>query len=267
MTKNKNGSPTKKDYMSERKPTRLNMVLKEFNISLDRAVDYLKEKGIEVESNPNTRIEGKVYDVLFDEFASDKDRKEASIEVGEEKRKEKEALKLEREKEEQKRLDDEAKRAEVIKARATLSGPKHVGSIDLNPKKTKEEPKKEEPAIKEESKVETPIAAEKAVEAPKQEEVKQEPKAEQPKAIVEKPKVVSEKPVTPKETKVEKPKAEKKTEKKEETPTEPTAPAEETLKTQYQKLSGTTFTGKVIDLTQFEAKPKKVEPRATTPRA
>lgn len=245
--------------MSERKPTRLNMVLKEFNISLDRAVDYLKEKGIEVESNPNTRIAGKVYDVLFDEFASDKDRKEASIEVGEEKRKEKEALKLEREKEEQKRLDDEAKRAEVIKARATLSGPKHVGSIDLNPKKTKEEPKKEEPAIKEEPKVEMPIVAEKAVEAPKQEEVKQEPKTE-------KPKVVSEKPTVQKEAKVEKPKTEKKTEKKEETPTEPTAPAEETLKTQYQKLSGTTFTGKVIDLTQFEAKPKKVEPKANTPR-
>lgn len=245
--------------MSERKPTRLNMVLKEFNISLDRAVDYLKEKGIEVESNPNTRIAGKVYDVLFDEFASDKDRKEASIEVGEEKRKEKEALKLEREKEEQKRLEEEAKRAEVIKARATLSGPKHVGSIDLNPKKTKEEPKKEEPAIKEEPKVEMPIVAEKAVEAPKQEEVKQEPKAE-------KPKVVSEKPTVQKEAKVEKPKTEKKTEKKEETPTEPTAPAEETLKTQYQKLSGTTFTGKVIDLTQFEAKPKKVEPKANTPR-
>lgn len=257
--------------MSERKPTRLNMVLKEFNISLDRAVDYLKEKGIEVESNPNTRIAGKVYDVLFDEFASDKDRKEASIEVGEEKRKEKEALKLEREKEEQKRLEEEAKRAEVIKAKATLSGPKHVGSIDLNPKKAKEEPKKEEPVVQEapkteEPKVETPAAAKKAAEAPKQEEVKQEPKAEKPKAVVEKPKVVSEKPTAQKEAKVEKPKTEKKAEKKEEAPAEPTAPAEETLKTQYQKLSGTTFTGKVIDLTQFEAKPKKVEPKATTPR-
>src|SRR5690606_32245083 len=119
--------------MSERKPTRLNMILKEFNISLERAVDYLKEKGIVVESNPNSKIPGDVYDILFDEFASDKDRKKASIEVGEEKRKEKENLKLEREREEQqKRLEEEAKKAEVIKAKVTLSGPKQVGSINLD---------------------------------------------------------------------------------------------------------------------------------------
>ncbi len=254
--------------MSERKPTRLNMVLKEFNISLDRAVDYLKEKGIEVESNPNTRIAGKVYDVLFDEFASDKDRKEASIEVGEEKRKEKEALKLEREKEEQKRLEEEAKRAEVIKAKATLSGPKHVGSIDLNPKK--ETPKKEEP-VEVAPKVEEPkaqtqvVTEEKTVETP----AKEMPKAEKPDAVktaTEQPKTTATKTTTSKESKEEKSKTEKKADKKVESPAEPAAPVEETLKTQYQKLSGTTFTGKVIDLTQFEAKPKKVEPKANTPR-
>src|SRR5690606_40186883 len=78
--------------MSERKPTRLNMVLKEFNISLERAVDYLKGKGITIEQNPNTKVPGDVYDLLFDEFATDKNRKDVSIKVGEEKRKEKEAL-------------------------------------------------------------------------------------------------------------------------------------------------------------------------------
>src|SRR5690606_34881212 len=149
--------------MSEKKPTRLNVILREFNISVDRAVEYMKEKRNEIESSPNTKIPGDVYSILFNEFASDKDRKEASIEVGEEKRKEKEALKLEREKEEQqKKLEEEAKKLEVIRAKATIAGPKRVGSIDLdNPKKEIEEPKKEEPKKEESKKEETPKVEEK----------------------------------------------------------------------------------------------------------
>lgn len=224
--------------MSERKPTRLNMVLKEFNISLDRAVDYLKEKGIDVDSNPNTRISGDIYDVLFNEFASDKDRKEASIEVGEEKRKEKELLKLEREREEQKRLEEEAKKAEVIRAKATLSGPKQVGSIDLNPKK--EEPKKEIPQ-KEEPKVEP------------QPEPKVEPQQEVKQVETPKKEVV---PTKEKEEIKKQPVVKEKQSKKEDKPEEI---VEEKIETQYQKLTGTTFTGQKIDLSQFETKPKKKE--------
>lgn len=224
--------------MSERKPTRLNMVLKEFNISLDRAVDYLKEKGIDVDSNPNTRISGDIYDVLFNEFASDKDRKEASIEVGEEKRKEKELLKLEREREEQKRLEEEAKKAEVIRAKATLSGPKQVGSIDLNPKK--EEPKKEIPQ-KEEPKVEP------------QPEPKVEPQQEVKQVETPKKEVV---PTKEKEEIKKQPVVKEKQPKREDKPEEI---VEEKIETQYQKLTGTTFTGQKIDLSQFETKPKKKE--------
>lgn len=218
--------------MSERKPTRLNMILKEFNISLERAVDYLKEKGIVVESNPNSKIPGDVYDILFNEFASDKDRKKASIEVGEEKRKEKENLKLEREREEQqKKLEEEAKRAEVIKAKVTLSGPKQVGSIDLDTKKTKEEPK-----------IETPVVQEKPVEAKPVivEPVKQE--------VVE--------PVKPIEKVV---KIEKVEEPKKVDQPRTTEFVEERIETQYQKLTGPKITNQKVDLSQFEVKPKKKE--------
>ena len=94
--------------MSEEKVIRINKVLRELNISLERAVDYLKDKGIVVESNPNTKISDDVYHVLCGQFAGDKGNKEASKEVGEEKRKEKEALRIEREKEiEDKRKQDE----------------------------------------------------------------------------------------------------------------------------------------------------------------
>ncbi|OCB74009.1 hypothetical protein LPBF_11140 [Flavobacterium crassostreae] len=85
--------------MENKKVIRINKVLRELNISLDRAVDYLKDKGINIESNPNTKISDDVYNILCGQFAGDRGKKEASKEVGEEKRKEKVALRLEREKE------------------------------------------------------------------------------------------------------------------------------------------------------------------------
>ncbi|MEW2920179.1 translation initiation factor IF-2 [Muricauda sp. ANG21] len=200
---------------------RLNKVLRELNISLDRAVDYLTSVGHDVEARPTTKITDEVYQVLLDEFQTDKSKKVASKEVGEEKRKEKEAIRIQMEQEqEERRLAREKKNAEqqVIKAKAELSGPKTVGKIDLD--KKKETPKEEEPEEK--------------TEAPKAKEP-ETPKAET------KPKKVEE----PKE-----PKKEAKPEEKE------SEPESGTIKTQYQKLSGPKITGDKIDLTQFN-KPKK----------
>jgi len=124
--------------MSEERIIRINKVLRELNISLERAVDYLKDKGIAIESNPNTKISEQEFNILQSQFAGDKGNKEASKEVGEEKRKEKEALRIEREKEveDKRKLDEERLRQqEVIKAKAVLSAPIQVGKIDLNPKK------------------------------------------------------------------------------------------------------------------------------------
>ena len=125
--------------MSEERTIRINKVLREFNISLDRAVDYLKDKGISVESNPNAKISDAEYGILQNQFAGDKGNKVASMEVSEEKRKEKEALRIEREKEieDKRKYDEERQRQqqEVIKAKASVAGPKQVGTIDLDPKK------------------------------------------------------------------------------------------------------------------------------------
>jgi translation initiation factor IF-2 len=169
--------------MSEERVIRINKVLREFNISLDRAVDYLKEKGITIESNPNAKISDSEFNILQNEFAGDKGNKVASKEVGEEKRKEKEALRVEREKEvEDKRKQDEEKlrQQEVIKAKATVvSGLKQVGTIDLNPKKAtpaiapakkEEAPIQQKPVEVKESKPveakEIPVKEENKVEAP-----------------------------------------------------------------------------------------------------
>ena len=198
---------------------RLNKVLRELNISLDRAVDYLSSAGHDIEARPTTKITDEVYQVLLDEFQTDKSKKVASKEVGEEKRKEKEALRIQIEQEqEERRLAREKRNAEqVIKAKAELSGPKTVGKIDL-------EKKPEAPKTEEEPKV---AETEKAPEETKVEE-----------------KVVPE----TKKVEVEKPAEDKKAA---EAPKEP-----EAIQTQYKKLSGPKITGDKIDLSKF-ARPKK----------
>lgn len=253
--------------MSEERVIRINKVLREFNISLERAVDYLKDKGIVIDANPNAKISDAEFNILQNQFAGDKGKKEASLEVSEEKRKEKEALRLEREKEieDKRKIDEERqKQQEVIKAKASVVGLKKVGSIDLNPKKsTTVTPSTEKTEVKQPD-VEVKAPVEKAV------------KTEQ---IFEKKQVKTEKvkEEAPKKevTKVEKPlteieKVAKAAAKTEKAPEKPAAeevvvkPEEEALTTKYVQLSGTTFTGTTIDLSKFEKpKKKKEEPKIT----
>jgi translation initiation factor IF-2 len=251
--------------MSEEKVIRINKVLRELNISLERAVDYLKDKGISVESNPNTKISEAEFNILQNQFAGDKGNKEASKEVGEEKRKEKEALRIEREKEvEDKRKQDEERlrSQEVIRAKGNISGPVHVGKIDLNPKKAVPTPASTPPPVVE--KIETPAPI-----IPQEKPVVSEPVQKEPLPVVAAPeKVVAEviapKPVAEiKEVKKEEVKIEVVAPKKE-VPEVVQAPVEETITTKYTKLSGATLTGQTIDLSQFnKPKKKKEEPKIT----
>ena len=272
--------------MSEERVIRINKVLREFNISLERAVDYLKDKGIAIDANPNAKISTAEFNILQSQFAGDKGKKEASLEVSEEKRKEKEALRLEREKEieDKRKVDEERqKQSEVIKARANVAGLKKVGSIDLNPKKSTPVTPPVEKTVEKQPEVVASVAS---VEKPKVEvavekpvEVKEEVKLKEPKIEVAKveapkteaPKVEKEKTQT---VKVETPKVESvkeveipvKEEKASDTvKSEGDAVAkteEEALATKYVQLSGTTFTGKTIDLSKFEKpKKKKEEPK------
>ncbi|RPG30402.1 MAG: translation initiation factor IF-2 [Muricauda sp. TMED12] len=224
--------------MAENPTIRLNKVLRELNISLDRAVDYLNSEGHEVEARPTTKISNEVYQVLLDEFQTDKSKKVASKEVGEEKRKEKEAIRIRMEKEqEERRLAKEKKEAEqqVVKAKAELSGPKTVGKIDLDKKSDKPKPKEEKPKEEEAPKVEPEKGEEKV-----KEEMPVKEKSEKPKS--------PESPESP-----EKKEVEAKEESKETSETSETG----TLKTNYQKLSGPKITGDKIDLSKFKKPVKK----------
>ncbi len=261
--------------MSVGKTMRLNKVLRELNISLDRAVEYLAKNGHEIEARPTTKISGDIYQVLQDGFETDANKKAASKEVGEEKRKEKEAIRLEAEAKLERKRAEEAKKEEVLKAKADKLEFKTVGKIDIDnvgkkPVDIKEESKevsveevKEEPKepVVEESKVEVSVVETPSVEVPVVEEAKveetkvedtkvEEPVVEAPKA--KKPVSEIEKAASKVEVKAETPDPETKTE-------EVTAENAEAIKTQYKKLDGPNFTGKKIDLKQFE-RPKKKKP-------
>ncbi|WP_405573749.1 translation initiation factor IF-2 [Winogradskyella sp. Asnod2-B02-A] len=243
--------------------TRLNKVLRELNISIDRAVDFLESKGISIEKSPNTKISQEVYNTLSGEFQTDASKREKAQEVSEAKLKEKEELREQREREIEEKQKQKAERESVVKAKAELSGPKQVGKIDLDkkPKAEKEEtpkvaevketPKVEKPVVEPEKPKEETKVAEKPKETEKVEKVEKVAKVETTEKV--------DKVVKAEETKIkESPKKEspKKEEAKKEEPKQSTEPVEETLKTQYKKLTGPVTTGKKIDLSQFN-KPKK----------
>ena len=87
--------------MSELNKIRLNKVLREFNISLERVVEFLSSNGHEIEARPTTKISQIQYDLLLNEFSSDRTSKVESDDLSEEKKKEKEVIraKAEHEKE------------------------------------------------------------------------------------------------------------------------------------------------------------------------
>jgi len=238
--------------MAEAKTTRLNKVLREFNISLDRAVEYLTSKGYEIDARPTTKISGEIYEVLSDEFQTDKSKKVASKEVGEERKKEKEELRKEIE---EKRKAEEVKKEkeeEAVSTRAKLEGPKTVGKIDLD-KKPGEKPKEKEAEASKEEVKETPAEepvkkAEETKEPEKPAAKAEEKKEEKPKEEIAEPEKEEAKP---QEAKTPEPKAEEKAEESKE--------ESGTIETKYTKLSGPNFTGKKIDLSQFKKPVKKKE--------
>ena len=242
--------------MSDQPTLRLNKVLRELNISLDRAVEHLSQHGHEIEARPTTKISQEVYNILLDEFETDKSKKDASAEISEEKRKEKENLrlkqeKLEQEKLEQEKLEREKAQQEVIKARAAIQKPKAVGKIDLEPKATPKKLTEEKPAAVLETPIEekpapTAVVEEVKAEKPPKEEA---PKTAEPVKEAQQPQKIEAKQETPPAPAVEKTEEPNKAEEEE----------GKKITTQYTKLSGPKKTGQTIDLNRFKQQEKNVE--------
>ena len=107
--------------------TKLSKVAKDLNVGVNTAVDFLKKHNIEVENNPNARIDEKAVSLLMTEFSSDKaDKMKVTGRINE-------------------RKNDRKERAEKAPAPNTGVSPgaptlKVVGKIDLdaagNPRKS-----------------------------------------------------------------------------------------------------------------------------------
>jgi len=218
---------------------RLSKVLKELNISMDRALDFLSEKGIQLDRSPNTKIDPETYTLLEMQFQSDAQQKAASEEVvinkmsekkSEETKKETELKKTEPAKEpkEEPKVEAEKEKAvepEVIEIeRPEIEKPKVLGKIDLKDetvsrlKKKKQETPVESPKEEKTEKVKETEAVLK--DEPKEKEVKQEEKKAEPKVEVEEP---------------------------------------QKIETVYKELKGPKFTGTTIDLSEFDKDKKLAE--------
>ncbi len=255
---------------------RLNKVLREFNISLDRAVEYLNSKGHEIEARPTTKISQEIYNLLTDEFQTDKSKLAASKERREETRKEKEAIRKQIETEQAEKRKKEHEN-DVLRGRAKLSGPKQVGKIDLDkgatPAPEAKQPDEKQEAPKEQKKEPTPPAQETPTaqeseepvvisNRPKRQELKIKGKAELEQATPKKEAPKQEAAPEAKDIKVENndipapatPAAKVDVQK---TETADGVVESEKVKTQYKKLDGPNFTGQKIDLSKFKKPEKK----------
>ncbi len=183
------------------KPKRLSKVARELNLGISTIVDFLGTKGIEVESNPNAKIDGDTYEILVEEFQSDKSAKAKSDELSKKKAEVKETISIDdaerkpiKKEEEQetiiiKNLENvtpaepeeekvEEKPTEPKKSVAETGEVRVLGSIDLDTIDKKRSAKKEEPVEEKKPVKETP--------APKTEAKVEEPKSSKPEHITTK---------------------------------------------------------------------------------
>ena len=117
---------------------RLNKVLRELNISIDRVADFLESKGHKIEKRPTTKISKDLFDLLCDEFQIDADKKIASKEVVEAKNKEKEKIREKQEREQENYINKN--KPEIIKASSKVVQFKKLGKIDLSSDKELDKP-------------------------------------------------------------------------------------------------------------------------------
>ena len=256
--------------MSEGKTIRISKVLKDVNISLSTAAEELKKhKNIEIDESPNTKISEEAYQFLLNKFSADKSKRAVSKEIVEDKRKEREAIRIEQEKENQEKRRQQEQ--EVIKAKGHLAGLKPVGKIDLDGgKSAAEKPAVAAPAptpaetvtptatdaptaaaAKKEEVLTSDSSAKKGHKEGKEKDKKKDKEkdrnqaAQKNKTVYQNPLIQSVAPPKKKENALK--------HKEEYTPEAPIG----IIETQYQKLTGPKVVGEKIDLSQFEKKKKK----------
>jgi len=156
--------------MAERKATRLSKAAREFNVGISTIVEFLGKKGHEIDSNPNSKLDPDLYELLQEEYSTDLNVKKES---------EKLTLKNLRERQESLSLDDVPEPAEqeeseelIITDHTTDAADTAAPVVEKEAPVSKEEPKPEK---------EKPVVEEIAEPPKASKEEKAEPKAEKSK--------------------------------------------------------------------------------------
>ncbi len=135
------------------KITRLSKAAREFNIGISTIVEFLSNKGYEIDGKPNTKLTPEMYEILLQEFQSEKQVKEVSKKIGLEYTQH-ETISIEDSAKEEKETDEEPAQEDLIIIKDTQA------SFT-----------KEEPIVPEVTDEKAEVIENKAVEETKEEEV------------------------------------------------------------------------------------------------
>lgn len=188
-------------------PIKISKAVKDLNIGMQTARDFLKKNEIEVDDNINARISDEAYNLLIQKFKPAMQQKKAAEQIIHDRKEEKAAQAAEK----KRREAEESKTVEVA-----IQKPKVLGKIELDakgnpvtPKPAAPEAPKAEEVKMEEKKAEeqkpAPAALPKeeakpqpaAVEPKKEEKAPAEPKVEKPQPVAEAPVVEQKKEEAP----------------------------------------------------------------------
>ena len=162
-------------------PIKISKAVKDLNIGMQTARDFLKKNNIEVDDNVNARISDDAYNLLIQKFKPAMQQKKAAEQIIHDRKEEKAAIAAEKKRRE----------AEEIKPEVVIQKPKVVGKIELDTKGNPVVPKPAdtpapEPEVKEEKPQQpAPVAAPEASKAetkpqPQPEKAEPQPEKEEP---------------------------------------------------------------------------------------
>ena len=215
--------------------TRINKLIKKYNIGLQDLVDFLAKQGAEIDADPNAKVSDEFLPALDRQFGSDLALKEAAEKVDV---KLTEIIEKASKKHQTKEDEDLADDYEPVQE--TIIKSTSLADLNIKPEETKKEPE--------------PVVEEPAV-------VEPEPVVEEPEPVEEEPVAVEPEPVSVVENETAEDEREiivepEKNEKDEKADVPTPAPARHHDKAPASP--GIKVVGK-IDLSQFEKKPKKRE--------
>ena len=177
-------------------PIKISKAVKDLNIGMQTARDFLKKNNIEVDDNVNARISDDAYNLLIQKFKPAMQQKKAAEQIIHDRKEEKAAIAAEKKRRE----------AEEIKPEVVIQKPKVVGKIELDTKGNPVAPKPAdtpapEPEVKEEKPQQpAPVAAPEAPKAETKPEPQPQPEKAEPQPEKEEPTAPQQVNITPQPT-------------------------------------------------------------------